>query len=183
METNEIYAALKTHRMTKNCIDRVCPIDELPPRNKLKYNSDGITFLVVNLDASYLPGSHWVALCIPANKKNIAEYFDSYGKKPKKIIRDYLGGNYINQKRELQGLTSTICGQWCIYYIWERCRGYTLSEITNSFKGKTKDENDEIVNETVNLEFTGEDEPIVDQEFWSSQTSKSLEEVISSFIR
>lgn len=182
METNEIYAALKTKKETKHCVDRVCAIDELVGRNKLKYNSNGVTFLVVNLDKSYDPGSHWVALCIPASEKGIAEYFDSYGNSPNKVLKDYLGVNYIHQTRQLQGITTTICGQWCIYYIWCRCRGYTISEITNTFKHKSTEENDEFVNAIINEEFTGEDEPIQDQEFWSSQIAQSLDDLKYSVI-
>lgn len=182
METNEIYAALKTKKETKDSIDRVCAIDELIEKNKIKYNSSGITFVVVNLDKSYEAGSHWVALCIPADEKNIAEYFDSYGNTPNELLSNYLGGKYIMQTRQLQGLTSTICGQWCIYYIWCRCRGYTLSEISNTFKYKSQEENDEFINDTINEEFTGENEPIQDQEFWSSQIALSLGDFKSSFI-
>lgn len=177
METNEIYAGLKTHPLTKECIERVCAIDELPNKSDLKYNRNGIVFIVVNLDPSYLPGSHWVALRLAASKKIITEYFDSYGRDPNEAIQSYLGVNYIAQSKQLQSATSTICGQWCMYYIWFRCRGYTLTEIVAQFKNLKAKENDKIVNECVNKEFTGVNEPILDVDFWTSQTSMSFRDI------
>lgn len=175
METSEIYAGLKTHVHTNDCIKRVCAIDQLPVKSHLKYTKNGIAFIVVNLDPSYLPGSHWVAIRISPSRKIISEYFDSYGNDPNDTIEQYIGGNYIAQTKQLQSASSTICGQWCMYYIWYRCRGYTLSEIVSQFSSNTE-KNDDIVNEKINLEFTGKDVPILDVEFISSQVSKSLRE-------
>jgi len=46
---------------------------------------------VVNLDASNLPGSHWVAVYFLENGQ--CEYFDNYGRKPLGYISKYIS-NY-----------------------------------------------------------------------------------------
>ena len=179
METSEIYAGLKTHPLTKDCIERVCASDELPDKSTLKYNEDGITFIVVNLDPSYLPGSHWVAIRLGASKKIITEYFDSYGQDPDETIQTYIGANYIAQTKQLQSPMSTICGQWCMYYILYRCRGYSLTEFVSQFNKNLK-LNDKIVNEYINSEFTGAHEPLMDLDFWASQISQSMLETFGT---
>lgn len=173
METSEIYAALKTHPQTKDCISNVLPIDQLPVQSALKYNHEGVQFLVINLDASHLPGSHWVAILISPVPGIVNEYFDSYGLRPPEEIEEYLGKNYIHQTKCLQSYTSTICGQWCIYYIWLRCRGYTMRDIVAQFAGnQLRVNNDRYVNRVINQEFTGVDEPVIDRPFSVSQISR-----------
>ena len=43
---------------------------------------------VFNLDPSYKPGSHWVAVYI--DRKGRPEYFDSFGRPPPRKIKDFL---------------------------------------------------------------------------------------------
>ena len=172
METSEIYAALKTHKQTTHCIASVLPIDQLPVQSTLKFNKEGVQFIVVNLDSSDLPGSHWVALLISPVPGILNEYFDSYGLPPPNDIEKYIGNNYIRQTKCLQNFTSTICGQWCIYYIWLRCRGYTMRDITAQFDEEHLGSNDRYVNRVINQEFTGVDEPVIDRPFSVSQISR-----------
>lgn len=172
METSEIYASLKTNTLTRECVGGVVALDLLPRKEHIKYNEHGITFFIVNLDTSDKPGSHWVAILISPVREIYNEYFDSYGLKPPTEIADYLDNNYIMQSKCLQSFQSTICGQWCIFYVWHRCRGYTLSDITSKFRGKTLSENDVFINRIINDEFIGEHEPILDENFISSQISR-----------
>jgi hypothetical protein len=174
MNTAEIYACLKSNPQTKSCIEDVVPVDYLPEKSGIKYNEAGVGYLVVNLDPSYMSGSHWIAICLKTGPGSINEYFDSYGLEPPQKIKQYLGANYIRQTRQLQGFHSTICGQWCIFYIWRKCQGYSLSEITNKFHGKTKKENDKLVNLIVNEEFAGKNHQLLDKKFWISQVSQSM---------
>ena len=142
MDTQEIFASLKTNEITKDCFFNVYPIDKLPAKNTVKYNEKGESFLVINLDPSYKGGSHWIALCISPSEYCADEYFDSYGRKPPKIIKNYLDGNYINQKKQLQSHFSTVCGQWCIFYILKRCEGLSLLDITSLFSKSNPQQND-----------------------------------------
>ena len=177
METSEIYASLSTNTLTKNCIGGVIPIDQLPIKNHVKYNMHGLKFFVVNLDRSDQPGSHWVAIMISPLPTVHNEYFDSYGCEPVKELKSYLGSNFIMNTKQLQSETSTICGQWCMYYIWLRCRGHTLWDIIKHFKNKTLAWNDMFVNSLINRDFTEVNEPIHSQDFITSQISRMKKEI------
>lgn len=132
--------------------------------------------MVVNLDPSYKSGSHWVALCISPSDFAADEYFDSYGLPPCNTILNYLEGKYIFSKKQLQSFTSTICGQWCIFYIWKRCQGLGLDEIVAQFKGSQPEKNDAYVNNVVNKHFTGKKQKVCDVDFFYRQTALSFEQ-------
>ena len=54
-------------------------------------NNEGISKIgmVINLDYHYQPGSHWVALYTDLDKNQIY-FFDSFGKKPRKKIKNFI---------------------------------------------------------------------------------------------
>lgn len=71
-------------------------------------------YLVVNLDPSYMEGSHWVSLFLTNNH---CFYFDSYGRSPslpsiKKFIRKN-SSSWSFSKKKLQSLMSDTCGHFC----------------------------------------------------------------------
>lgn len=88
--------------------------------------------IVVNLDESSEPGSHWVAFYKENNKR--VEFFDSYGNSP-----EFYGDrfdNFISQFSEVnwnstsfQSPTSNVCGAYCIYFLFKRCQGHSLYSI------------------------------------------------------
>lgn len=89
--------------------------------------------LIVNLDESDSPGSHWIALLFTKGKK--CEYFDSYGRKPNNCILKYIAKHvksYIYNNVCVQNLWTISCGQMCLYYLVWRCRGIPYSEIIKS---------------------------------------------------
>lgn len=108
--------------------------------------------LVVNTAPWPEPGTHWVALLFLNPQQ--AEYFCSYGRPPslfafKRILRDY--DCTFNQKR-LQGNFSSVCGQYCIYYLVKRSQGLSMSQITQQFS-ENYEENDELVKCYINDTF------------------------------
>ena len=85
--------------------------------------------VIFNLDPHYKSGSHWVALFVNCNLKEIY-YFDSYGDRcPTNIRRlartiqnqsDLLGDKYkffSNKKRHQYG--NSECGIYCLYFIMQ----------------------------------------------------------------
>ena len=73
MDTIQILKILKK-AMGPNFVG-VFPSDQLPEPTKQKPFG-----MVVNLDPSTKPGSHWVAIYV--SEFNVSEYFDSYGFPP-----------------------------------------------------------------------------------------------------
>jgi len=97
--------------------------------------------LVWNLDTSKSPGSHWVALYI--NPHGRGYYFDSYGLPPlyKKfenlLNRNCLWWNF--NRATLQAPFSTVCGQYCVYFLLCMCPGELLrSEIPSGICAKLR---------------------------------------------
>lgn len=83
--------------------------------------------LIANTDTSDLPGKHWVGFYYESKDKS--EFFDSCGHSP-----EYFGfraRNY-NEKR-LQSSRSNVCGQYCLYYLLNRCRGVSMPSIFKDF--------------------------------------------------
>ena len=66
------------------------------------------------------------------------ELFDSYGKHPihyNKHFLDFMNRNAVeweHNKIQLQSAFSTVCGQFCIYFLYHCCRKSSMSSIVNS---------------------------------------------------
>lgn len=84
-------------------------------------------FLIINLDNSSLPGSHWILLRI---ESSVLEIYDSLGfdpirwkKFPKSVIDFLLRYRYTHKflgTPKLQDEKSFTCGAYCIYFILAR---------------------------------------------------------------
>uniref|UniRef100_A0A158P5B5 Ubiquitin-like protease family profile domain-containing protein n=1 Tax=Tetranychus urticae TaxID=32264 RepID=A0A158P5B5_TETUR len=74
--------------------------------------------VIINLDESYKPGSHWVAVYFDKNK--VAHYFDSFGRQPQGNILTFIEANsdyYIYNPIKYQGNLSIACGYFCILFV------------------------------------------------------------------
>ena len=92
----------------------VGPIDLLPNYLIAKPRS-----FIINLDESWKPGSHWVAIYFP--QSGPAYYFDSFGRYPPARIINFIERNskhgWLYNKRKLQGDLSVLCGYYCIVFL------------------------------------------------------------------
>ena len=106
-------------------LDRVCR--KLFGRKFLGiYTSDRIPerirrgdMLIANLDSSYEPGSHWVAICKEKNSDLIWLY-DSFGREIHKILPEIEGKGRIVESTERdkeQHKSETNCGARCIAFL------------------------------------------------------------------
>lgn len=83
---------------------------------------------IINSDPSHLPGRHWFAVF----NTSPVEFFDPLGKDANYYgLEDKLPINFIYNKTRVQGPTSILCGQFCIYYIFLRSSGLSMLEIVN----------------------------------------------------
>ena len=105
------------------------PINKIPKLSNYKKKIS----LIVNLDPSFKKGSHWVSIfCI--NGQII--YFDSFGRKPNKIIYNILlrsKKKIIYNKKKVQSVLSNFCGFYCIGFILSQERGFDLKKFLNTF--------------------------------------------------
>jgi len=123
------------------------------PSDKLPRKVVGPAVLIVNTDPSNKPGGHWVAIYV--RRDGIAEYFDSYGLPPQgKTISRFLKkfeGCYFS-KQQIQGLFSSVCGHYCIFFAVRRWHNYSLEKILATFS-ENLEENDELITDWVNENF------------------------------
>ena len=148
MNNLQISSFLKQHDVTSSNFLGVYSADTLPMlNNKTVYP----TSLISNTANFGYPGEHWIAMWLPCKGKK--EYFDSYGLPPfKKMFLSFLNDNFVYNKKQLQHVWSATCGQYCIYYIYYKCKGYSLQKIIKHFTDNTK-LNDYKVNKFVEQEW------------------------------
>lgn len=135
MNTSQINRILKNKN---TCFLGTFPADKLPVSEKRP-----ICF-IANTDPSTAKGAHWIAIYV--NKKNRAEFYDSYGRAPSGIFLDYLRANFDSYRynpKQVQAIGSSVCGQHCILFLYLRCRGEKMSTITSKFQ------DDPVVNDAV----------------------------------
>lgn len=127
MNTIQILKFFTAHKAIKQVFIGVFAIDMMPPI--IHYPSA----LIINLDFSSQPGSHWVGLFFD-NKEHCC-YFDTYGRKPCTTIEDYMLHNaisYTYNNIQVQDFFTTYCGQMSIYFLVWRAKGVSFKHIIQS---------------------------------------------------
>ncbi len=152
MNSLEVYNSLK--HLPVHSIG-VYASDSLPLR--LPPNSA----IVVNTQPSYLDGMHWIAIYLDSN--NQLEYFDSYGQPP--LVQDHLKfirrncNYYTFNSQLLQSDFSSVCGHYCLCYLYFKTNGYSLRDFLSIFSTNVN-KNDHLIKDVYkylycNLELTG----------------------------
>lgn len=128
MNSDEISNVLRREKLTRDKFVGVFPCDQIPEK---QYPGA----YVVNTDPSSAPGQHWVAFyCTESGQ---LEAFDSFGKDPGSYataIKDWMGDDYvIRSKSVLQSLDSTLCGNYCLYFLLLRCHDISYEDLLSIF--------------------------------------------------
>lgn len=147
----------------------VYALDTLPPivhRKPCSY--------ICNLDPSYMSGSHWVCLYFPS--RGLPEYFDSFGFPPPHPVAKLLGTSYRYNPYFLQYPLSTVCGQYCIFYLWQRSRVHSMTAILSLFDEHHLLWNDLFVNNVIECHF-GVDLEVFDLDYVMEQTNLSYNQL------
>ena len=90
--------------------------------------------MIANTDPHDQPGTHWIAMYFVSPDES--EFFDSYGFPAESYGMDgYIlrGTTYYNDK-PMQGLTSDVCGDYCLFYLLHRARNVDLNTIQTKFQ-------------------------------------------------
>lgn len=117
------------------------PADFLEIPSKTELIKSGIKHLglVLNLDPSDKPGSHWVAIYI--ENLSSLDYFDSTGETPPKLIKRCISKlcknlgiqkEKIKINKEVHQTGDTECGVYSIYFIIQRILGNDFNTVTKS---------------------------------------------------
>lgn len=131
MNSTQLHRILSTNVHTQKNFLGVFASDQLPIRIR-RYP----VCFIANVDPASEHGSHWLAFYLYSSQH--LEFFDSFGRAP-----SYFQGpiwNYIRRfpcvkfnEMTLQSNVSAVCGQYCIYYLYCKCRGYSLRDVLRSF--------------------------------------------------
>ena len=103
------------------------------PSDKLSIVDTYPSAMIANTDPHDQPGTHWIAMYFVSPQES--EFFDSYGFPPESYGMDgYVLSEttYYNDK-PMQGLTSDVCGDYCLFYLLHRARNIDLTTIQNKF--------------------------------------------------
>lgn len=131
MNSLQIDTILSRDRVTRKYFLGVFASDLLPTTIK-RYPA----CFVCNVDKSSKPGSHWIAFFIESPDK--VEFFDSYGNDPSFFQGPLLNfashfSRVVYNPLPLQSNKTAVCGQYCVYYLYTRCRGKTLKYFLSHF--------------------------------------------------
>ena len=151
MNSAQIDSSLRRDPCTVDMWRGVFPLDKLKGLPSSKSLPAGY---IANTAPSTHAGKHWVAFYFTEDG---AEFFDSYGFAPArpqmtKLLKAYGDKKWKRNKLRLQGNFSTVCGQYCIFYLTLRARGWTMKEIEGEF-GDDTERNDGLVRKFVNKHF------------------------------
>ena len=133
MNTFQLAQVLKKDPFTEGSFADVHACHQLSSIEINKYPKS----FVVNTDPMEPPGAQWMAIYF--NEQMKREFVDSYGKYPihyNKHFSDFMNRNAVeweHNKMQLQSAFSTVCIQYCIYFLYHRCRKRPLSSTVNSF--------------------------------------------------
>lgn len=103
----------------KNKILGVYAVDEIPQ------TLPNLSGFITNTDPHQRPGKHWISFFVVSG---VLECFDSYGLSPEYYSKSFKSfmSNYskieVNTKR-LQSRDTTVCGQYCLFYLMCKTRG------------------------------------------------------------
>jgi hypothetical protein len=139
MNSYQIDRILRTNPVTRKFYEGCFAADRIP--SKFQSYPKG---MVVNTDASNMPGEHWVAIYIP-NALHV-EFYDSLGEWPSTSaeINQFLGRfPHIKHTPQhyppIQSPLSKSCGAHVIYFLHMRCKGMDFDAIVKRiFRHKTK---------------------------------------------
>ena len=149
MNTLQIDNALRSNPVTSPSFRGVFAADRLPI---LDHSIPSC--YVANCSNADTKGSHWVAFY--QDQPAVIEIFDSY-EKPLNFHSAHLaaftrGLKEVWQVQTLQQPMSTVCGHYCLYFLYNRCCGQSYEQLIQSFT-KNAFINDKVVCQYVNRCF------------------------------
>jgi hypothetical protein len=126
MNSLQIAQILNQNPYTKRYFRGCVPADKIPHNNDYPY------FVIVNQDVTGQPGTHWLFVWITSKQR--AEFFDSFGGKPRGEIARFLSAfpQLTYNPHPVQCLNSQACAIYCILYAIQRCRNRPPSKIVSA---------------------------------------------------
>lgn len=126
MNTFQLWYALSGNPVTATKFDGVYSADTI-------CDVPSCDLIVCNTDISTNAGKHWIIFYRDGDK---LEFFDSLGKTVEaygslfeKFVLDTGVQNVVTVPHRIQPPNSALCGEYCLYYAYARCKGENMKEI------------------------------------------------------
>ena len=153
MHSRQLRWILSGDKFTKLSFRGVYATDEIKSIKTVSFPSS----FVVNLNPSNKPGSHWVAVYF--DKNGVGKYFDSFGSYPPHKVVHFLCSHAKGWQyncMQVQELYTMTCGQFVVFYIYQKSQGLTLEVILHKYcSTHNKLRNDLLVRDFVKLHYLG----------------------------
>ena len=165
MNSEQIDKALRSDDTVNEVYVRTFPADLLP--NPKEFSGA----YIANTQPSHISREHWVAFYCDNNK---VECFDSYVKNPSDYsdyIVIWVDDEYqVVQIEVLQADDSTVCGQYCMFFVLVRAYGFSYQDILSALSSDSS-VNDKIICRFINTFFKLRT-VLKDKKFWISRLLK-----------
>ena len=126
---------MSNYDLEKWCHRLKIPIDTggVLSRDQTVPHNHKMALFIYNLEPSYMSGSHWVATHV---KNGVINYFDSFGLPPFQEIVNHANKKnltLVHQNNQIQGLLTTTCGYFCLYFLNEMNKGKSYFNLLQVF--------------------------------------------------
>ena len=132
MNTRDLFRHLS--RRCNGQLMGIFPVDKLP----WKLPNRRPLLFVCNTDPHDKPGEHWIVMYLDTDGRG--EYFDSFGRSPSPIFKDYMDKHcvkWIYNDEQLQSAISRFCGHYCVFYCLFKILYYSMDSIVKCFSNDT----------------------------------------------
>jgi len=147
MNNEEIEKALRSDPAVDKTFIGVFSADTLPIPKEFPGG------YIANTEPSHMSGQHWVAFYC---NDNTVECWDSFGRNPAEYsehLATWINDEYkIVQIESVQSDDSTVCGQYCMFFILLRAYNFSYEDIMSAFTSDTVI-NDKFVCKFINKYF------------------------------
>ena len=135
MNTKQLWNALIKNKVTEPFFDGIFP------RDMVTIIENQPKLIICNTDPSFKKGEHWVLFYFD---KNVAEFYDPlgkniifYGSEFSDLVSKF-ANKYKFSKVRTQPIKSNLCGEYCLYYAYGWCKGYSMEYIVESMSSSRK---------------------------------------------
>ena len=106
------------------------------------------TAIICNTDPEGMKGKHWLSFYLP--QPGVCEYFDSYGMPIYRYWNVDIPEEITEENCKIyQSSFSNVCGQHCIFYLYNRALGISYSDFVSSNYNNSVRHNDTLVRKFV----------------------------------
>lgn len=133
MDNVQIERALRSDPLINETFVGVFAADKLPQHKEFPGG------YIANTEVSTNSGQHWVSFYYTGNT---LECFDSFGTNPANYshhLNSWINGDFqVIQSEVLQSNDSTVCGQYCMFFILLKSYNYSYEDFLSVFRKDTK---------------------------------------------